>query len=66
MVDRAGLEPVLNRVVQDLRSLRGCISDEERFLLEPFLGTYNEQVQPKHPLSLIIMARGSSSYRQRR
>ena len=49
MVDRAGLEPVLNRVVQDLRSLRGCISDEERFLLEPFLGTYNDKFSPSIP-----------------
>jgi len=37
------LLPVLNRVVQDLRSLRGCIPAEERILFEPFLGTYNDK-----------------------
>ena len=37
------LLPILNRVVQDLRSLRGCIPAEERILFEPFLGTYNDK-----------------------
>jgi len=49
MVDRAGLEPVLNRVVPDLRSLQGCIPDDERILLEPFLGTYNDKFSPSIP-----------------
>lgn len=37
------LLPILNRVVQDLRSLRGCIPAEERIFFEPFLGTYNDK-----------------------
>ena len=37
------LLPILNRVVQDLRSLRGCVPAEERIFFEPFLGTYNDK-----------------------